>query len=139
MSAIFTLLYALSSPPTSIRPMVGPSLQSSCSFLRVCSLFKGGSPWYFTCGYTVFNQMSPLYYSLPLSPPLITQQLSVHSVVTPSCPDAMYFDAVYFLSFSFPLPPPSNPIKQPHYCKQDIYISCFICVNVYFLDLSSHI
>jgi hypothetical protein len=62
-------------PPTNIYPITRSGLHS-CPSLFVYSLFKGVSPWYFTCT-LISLPLITLPYSL--SHPLIIQQFSVIS------------------------------------------------------------
>jgi hypothetical protein len=81
-----------------------------------------------------FNQIKPLLLNLSLLSGFpITQQLSVHFVILSSHTDAVWFNIIYFLSFSFPLLPYQSPLRQTHYYSHVlslifIYIYTHICI-----------
>jgi hypothetical protein len=76
-----------------------------------------------------FNQIDTFYCSLflYLPYPTIIQQLSVHFIMPSSYGDAMYFDIIYSLSFSFLLLSYQYPqtLKQSHNHKC-VYVCTYI-------------
>jgi hypothetical protein len=76
-----------------------------------------------------FKQITPsitlpyLFSSIP-----IIQQISVCFVTPFSYTDAMYFDIIHSLPFSFPFPLPLMPLRQSYYCKHSIHTHIWSCL-----------
>jgi hypothetical protein len=89
--------------------------------------------------YCTLITLSP-FIILPYPCPRI-QQLSVCFIAPSSYTDAMYFDIIHSLPFSFPFPPPPSPFKQPLLLTCSLYMYIYnrvcICVYIYLLNLSS--
>jgi hypothetical protein len=67
-----------------------------------------------TCIYRTLIRLTPsITFSLSHCSPII-QQLSMHFVIPSSYTDAMYFNIIHSLSFSFPLPSPHSLLIQIH-------------------------
>jgi hypothetical protein len=106
--------------PIRTHTVTGPVYIPVLHFWNLCTFFQEVSP--------------PLFSSSP-----IIEQFSGCFVMPSSYTDAIYFNIIHSLSFSFPLPPLPNPLKKSYYWKCIMHIYIYIYISVLCLCLCIHL